>query len=484
MRVRGKTLASTSVWQNDKAHIRQNILQIILPVIMENILSMLAALIASSMLGHLDDFGMSSVTAVSAQGISTQVTNIVWHLFKGVSIGGTIMIAQARGREDEIRMQNLSRTVMKSLVLFSIPAALVLSIFGENILKAFYNPDPEVLKMGTQYLRITVMGFPALAVMLSTTGIYQGRGDTRTPMFFTLFFNVVNIMIAAPLILGLPFGPRIGSTGAAIALIVAEYATATFALIVMFRPGGILNLEMINRDVINPIFSLKGGRQIWGKGLPSSFETMFWQISSIIMGSVFMSFGKTAYTANQLGLQAEGLADMPAIGFGIASTTLVGSLIGARQFVLGKEYTKEIRNMAIAVMTVGTLVLIIFPEQLMGLLTSNQEVIDLGSKYVRIMGFIQIPQNLQKIYTGALKGVGKTIWPMIIAGIGIWLIRVPFSLIIYNFTSWPVWTIWFVVAADQVSRFVISLIVYKKLDIWNPKHYEEEELEKLAEQAS
>ncbi|HZJ68401.1 MAG TPA: hypothetical protein VFD28_00140, partial [Candidatus Eisenbacteria bacterium] len=78
------------------------------------------------------------------------------------------------------------------------------------------------------------------------------------------------------------------------------------------------------------------------------------------------------------------------------------------------------------------------------------------------MGIIQIPQNIQGIYFGAMKSMGYVSLPTIITALGIWLIRIPLTL---YFSTIPeatiVWT-WLAIAADQVFRFVLTEFLYHR----------------------
>ncbi len=61
----------------------------------------------------------------------------------------------------------------------------------------------------------------------------------------------------------------------------------------------------------------------------------------------------------------------------------------------------------------------------MRILTDEEEVIKIGIGYLFVMGFAQLPLNIAGVINGALRGAGYTKVPMIVAGIGLWGIRVP-----------------------------------------------------------
>ena len=98
----------------------------------------------------------------------------------------------------------------------------------------------------------------------------------------------------------------------------------------------------------------------------------------------------------------------------------------------------------------------------MGLLVKEPEVIQIGAMYLLIMGITQLPQNISGVLNGALRGAGYAKVPMINAGIGLWLNRVPFVMIMaYVFKADIVW-LWIGIAIDMCWRLVYSYFYFKK----------------------
>jgi len=82
------------------------------------------------------------------------------------------------------------------------------------------------------------------------------------------------------------------------------------------------------------------------------------------------------------------------------------------------------------------------------------------------MGLVQIPQNISGVFNGALRGAGFTSVPMVVAGVGIWGIRIPFSLLTTYYFNLNVKAIWIVMGIDIICRFLLSFILYKSKDIY------------------
>lgn len=436
--------------------IRRTIYSMIVPITIENILQMSTGIVSMAMIGRI------SVTAVTIQGLCSRLTGILWCIFKGLSIGTSVFVARYYGARDMERVKKVSQ----QSILFSVVLAFILQILiyfqGGNFLKLF-NPGAGVMQEATFYLRVVSIGLVFQGISLITVGIMQGLGDAKIPMIISFVMNVVNIICGYILIFGHMGFNEMGIKGAAIALVLAQGASAALNLYVLFNRDGIL-YTMRNKDFFK--FDMVEIGRICKIGTPSAFEDLFWQFSAIILTKVVLSFGEVPFAAHQLGLQAESLSEMPSLGFGVAATTFVGQALGANNRKLGKSYVDEITKGALIIMSIGSLLLILFPKQVMQLLTDEKDVIELGAIYVRLMGFIQIPQNLSRVFNGALKAAGYTRLPMLVAGIGLWGIRIPLSLILTYVFDTTIVTIWIIIAIDQLSRFILSFILYKSKNIF------------------
>lgn len=139
---------------------------------------------------------------------------------------------------------------------------------------------------------------------------------------------------------------------------------------------------------------------IYKVGLPTSFESIFWQIAAIIITKAILTYGESALAAYQLGLQAESISYMPAAGFSVAATTFIGQTLGSgKRF--GKKIFKTVGNRNINYHYIYGRYFNVFPQLIMRLLTNNKELISIGIGYLIAMGVVQIPQNIAGVLNGA-----------------------------------------------------------------------------------
>lgn len=444
--------------------IRSKILSLIIPITLENILQMSAGIVSMGMIGRL------SIPSVNGQGISLRITQIIWAIFKGITTGATVFVAQAFGAGDYNRMKKIIQQTLLSAIIFVL-FLQQLVFWNAKPLLGIFNPSPEVLNNGLIYIRYVSWGLPFMAITLIVAGVLQGMGNAKTPMKIAVTMNIVNIIACWVLIFGRLGFPALGIKGAAIGLVIAQFTSAMLGLYVLFNKDGVLS-SYRNKNFFK--FDFKEIKNVYRVGAPSAGESLLWQIAAIILTKIIMTFSDVAYAAHQMGMQAESISYMPAIGFSIAATTFVGQSVGAKNPEEGKAYMRESIKGSIFITSISVIILVFFPRLMMRLLTNNKAVIDLGIYYLILMGLVQIPQNLSGVFGGALRGAGYTRVPMIVALAGLWGIRVPLTIIFTYVFKLSIIAIWGAMCADLIFRFFLSYFLYKRHDIYSSNLFDKE----------
>ena len=423
--------------------IRSDIFAMIWPVTAENVLHMLIGFINTAMVGRL---GAATILAV---GLSGKIGMFVWIIFGMIGMGTTVLTAQALGAGDQERTRRIAQqALLLALSLMGIVAA-VAYIFAPSLL-TMLNITPESLPIGVAYLRILAFSMPFQALFLVISAILRGRGDTRTPMQIAFVINLVTISLNSVLIFGRLGFPELGFRGPAVGTIVGQAVGAVIVTWYLYDSRSGVGLSLKQRLVAD--FPLM--RKILAIGIPSTAESFFWQIASILLFRVINDFGTSAGAAYQLGVQAEGISYMPAAGFGIAATALVGRALGAGNPHLAERYVKQIVQWGAVLTGFTTAILLLGPTYLMRILTDEPEVIVIGAQYLFIMAFSQIPQQVTGSLNGALRGAGDTVTPMVSAALGIWGFRIPLAFLLSE--RFGLAAIWWAINIDQFVRLIIT----------------------------
>jgi len=437
--------------------INRKIISIIVPITIDNILQMIAGIVSMGMIGRID------ALSISALGISMRITQIIWALFKGITTGATVFVAQYYGAGEMCRVKNVIRQTLLSGIALVLVLQAVVYTQASRLLMIF-NPDPELLGLAAEYVRTVSFGLPFLAVMLIVGGVLQGMGNAKTPMLITIVMNIVNILAGYVLIFGRLGIAPMGVRGAALATVASQGVAAVLGLYVLFNRNGVLKGSLNRRYLKADRAQIK---EVYRVGLPTSMESIFWQLAAIILTRAILTFGETAFAAHQLGLQAESISYTPAAGFGVVATALIGQALGARDKELARRYLRQILKGAMCITAVCVIVLVGFPKVLMSALTDNREIIGLSSIYLMLMGSVQFFQNTTGVLAGAMRGAGFTKVPMMVAGIGLWGVRVPVALLMTYVFKQTIVAIWIVMCVDLIFRFLVCLFYYRSKNIYD-----------------
>ncbi|HKM01995.1 MAG TPA: MATE family efflux transporter [Sedimentibacter sp.] len=436
----------------DSKVIRKQILFLIIPVMLENVFQMSAGLISAAMIGRLDP------SLISAQGVSSRITGVLWGLFKGIGIGATVVMAQSKGEGDFSKCKRVFEQTVVTGCLIAIFFVFTFLFFSSSIL-SFFTDNNEILINAEKYIKIVIFTAPFLMIMSAVTGAFQANGNTKTPMYIAIIVNIINIVIGYLLIYG-KFGfPKLALLGAAIALLVSQACGALLGLYLLYNKKHGLFSTVINKGLFKIDFGLV--KTVYSIGIPAAFEHIFWQFSAIIMSKAILTYGEVTFAAYQLGLQAELMSEMPAVGVGIASTSMTANAIGKKDGPLLKIYAKQLITTSTAISLFSSILIIVFPGLFMSFFTNNPEIKAIGINYLIVMGFIQVPQNLSKVLNGTIRSAGYKNLPMIISFVGIWVVRVPLALIFTYVLKLDVMFIWYSMAIDQILKFIISAIIFK-----------------------
>lgn len=434
----------------ENKEIRANVMRLAWPVMAESFLQTFAQMVSMALVGHL---GASAVTSI---GLSMAPLNVFYGLFTGLGVAATAIVARCMGANKEREAAHTAAQALLVALVFAVLGAIGIAVFARDLV-IWMGAEPDVVAQGTRYLHVMTPGLFALWVSTILTGALRGAGDTRTPMKINIMISIVNFVLNLVLVYGLLGAPALGVLGAGLATTIARTG------------GGILlfSFYLTKHTVVPP--SLKEDfridmpviKRVIRVGLPSAGERVLMSSSSVLYQRMVAGLGTISYAAHTIGLNAESLSYMPGQAFSVAATTLVGQNLGAGNPDKAERSAYEALKMACLLVSIIGIGFFFLPETLMSLYTSVSEVIKLGSTYLRIMAFCQIHQAFNFVLSGALRGAGDTRFPMLVTGIGNWLIRLTLTYYLINVVGTGVVGAWWAMAADGLFKGIASFVRFK-----------------------
>lgn len=443
-----------------KKAMRLDIFRLIGPILISSMLEMTVGIVSMALIGNLGGI------AIGAMGLSMRVRGLIWAAYKGIAIGVQVVVAQALGAENHDKIKKAIAQTVGSIAVVSLVFLISMWLYP-NYWLGLFGASGELLYVSMQLLKVVSIGFPFLGTVIIVSGALQGKGDAKTPMIINGLMNILNIILGLILVKGLFGFPEMGLIGAGIAMTISQGVAALVALYVLSSKKGVLGGVPLTAFVK---FSKNPLKSVYATGIPSALESLFWQLSSVLLIRAIMTYGEDVYAAYQLGLQAESLAYMPAAGFQVAATAYVGKYLGAGKPQYAKQYFKEIVVWAIGVSALGGGLLVFIPGVLLGIMTKDTYLIQIATVYLIFCGVAQIPQNVASVLGGAIRGGGYTKYPMYTAGIGLYLVRVPLAYVAAYWMNWSIHVIFLAIAIDMCVRLILNSYLYKKINIYeNPR---------------
>jgi putative MATE family efflux protein len=162
-------------------------------------------------------------------------------------------------------------------------------------------------------------------------------------------------------------------------------------------------------------------RRVFKLGIPAATEQLLISAAFMTLTIIVAGLGTVALAAHRVAFNALSLSFLPGIGFAIAATALVGQSIGARRVAEAGAVARIANQWAVLWMSVMGVVIFLFAPQLMGFFTDEADMIAVGAAGLRVVALAQPFWAMLFVYSGAIRGLGNTQFPLRVNATGIWL---------------------------------------------------------------
>lgn len=430
-------------------------LSIAWPAIVETLFMAMAGLLDSLMVSKL---GSEYVAAV---GLTTQPKFVGLALFFAISVATSAVVARRNG---EKRRDDANRTLVTSFV-FVIFAAVAISAvmvaFADPIIRlcgseAGVNHEPAV-----EYFKIIMGGIIFNCIQIVINSAQRGAGNTKITMYTNITSNTVNVIFNYLLIGGHLGFPKLGIRGAAIATVLGTVVSSVMSVISVCKKDRFLSVQYIIREKILPTFAtfkvlVKFGYSIF-------IEQILLRIGFLATSIMVAKQGNSAMAAHQAAMNVLTLSFAFGDGLQHAAVALIGKSLGEKDPDKAKSYGAACQAIG-SVISVGVAILFMLGGRwIMTLFFKNEpHIVDIGVDLVYIMILVVFFQIIQIIYTGALRGAGDTLYTAICSTISVTIVRTVVSYIFGYTLGLGINGIWYGILADQVMRFILSSIRFKR----------------------
>lgn len=449
----------------------KNNLVIAVPVMLSQLGQVVVQMADTMMVGRLGAEELASVSFAGA------VFNVGLLFSMGTALGLTPLVGKAFAEKKDGETVSLFQN---SFILNLIFACLVGGVlFGVSFFMDKMGQTDRVAELAIPYFRIMVVSMFPLMIFLSFKQFMEGIGNTRTAMVITILANLINIGLNYLWIYGKMGFQEYGVAGAAYATLVSRVLMPVFFLFVFLQDK---SLRYFFSQFRMKIFSVKKMIEVTKVGLPIGTQILVEQMAFSFTAVMVGWLGAVALASHQIAMNMSYMIFMILGGLSAGTTIRVSHQLGVKAY-------GDMRKAAFASfhLTIGTVILaatgmILFRYHLPMIFTSDPEVIAMSAQLLIICAIYQIPDGLQVVSLGALRGIADVKRPMIYAIISYIFINIPigyFCGFVLNMGATGIWT-GFIFGLSTAS--ILFITRFNKMS----KHYldkietEEDEAEQLS----
>ena len=423
----------------------QNIILYTIPIILTSVLQLLFNAADLVVVGRF--CGSVSVAAVGATGA---ITNLIVNLFIGLSVGAGVTVAHGLGGEDD---ESVFRTV-HTAVPTAIVSGLFLTVVGVTMSERFLiwmgTPD-NVLVLSSLYMKIYFAGMTFSMVYNYCASILRAAGDTKSPLVFLALSGVVNVVLNLIFVIFL----HMNVAGVALATIISQAISAVLVVRALMQRQDACRLDWRQLRIYKPQFM-----KMLRIGLPAGVQGSLFSISNVIIQSSINTFGDVFMSGTAASGNIEGFVYVSLNAFHQTAVNFIGQNTGAHQY-------KRVRQTLVICLGCVTVVGLAMGfgiwavgPQLLGIyITDSAEAITYGM--VR-MTYIALPYflcGLMDVTTGALRGMGASLAPMLISVLGVCVLRIVWIYTIFQTIHTPE-CLYFSYTVSWIVTFLIELAVF------------------------
>ena len=383
--------------------------------------------------------------ALAAVGTTGTVINLLVGFFVGVASGATVIISQYFGANDR---ENLSKSVHTSMAL-AVAGGIVIMAFGivtaRPTMLAMGVPD-DIMDDAVLYMNVYYLGIIGNLIYNIGTGVLRAIGDSRMPLYVLIVCCLANVVLDLLFVVVFHWGVF----GVAFATILSQLISAVLLMIRLMGTQEAYRVELrkirFHKDILKNVVRI---------GLPAGLQSVMYSFSNILIQASINSFGTTAIAAWAAIGKIDGFIWMVMNAFGIAVTTFAGQNFGARQYDRMKRCTRVGLGMCLGTIIALSALLFIFRYQLLMFFTGDAEVVNIGAQFCLVLAPSYFTFVFIEILSGAIRGAGEALQPMLITCIGVCGLRVVWILLVV-----PYWHTMQMVAMNYPVSWVITAVIF------------------------
>ncbi len=423
---------------------------LLLPLIVEQLLSILVGLTDSIMVATVGEAAVSAVSLVDTCFV------LLINIFSALATGGAVVAGQYLGLKDKENACEAANQLVWFVTIISTVVMFLVYIFKGFILHGVFGSiEADVERHANIYLLIVASSIPFIALYNCGAAIFRSMGNSKITMKVSIFMNIVNVVGNAILI----YGFKCGTEGVAIPTLVSRVLAA---IIIIYLCGN-EKLDLHIKKSFKYKVNWKLVKRILYIGVPNGMENSMFQLGKILVLSLVSTFGTYAIAANAVSSLVANFQNIAGMAVCLAIVTVVSRCVGAGDYEQAKYYTKKLHIYAYIGEVIFISITFICLPFVMKIYNLSPEATDATIKILTLHGASAVLiWPLSFILPCVFRASGDVKFSMITSVVSMWICRVIFSYVFGRYMGLGVFGVWIAMVMDWVVRSICFVIRYKK----------------------
>lgn len=436
----------------DKKSFYRNVMALVLPMAVQNLINVGISSTDVIMLGMVDE------KVLSGASLGSQVQFVLSLILFGITSGASVLVAQYWGRGETKTIEKVMGLSIKISMTVGMAFFAVTLIMPENIMGILTN-DKEVIREGTKYLKLVSFTYILMSFNIVYLNIMRSVEKVTISTVVYLVGLITNVIVNAILI----FGPlKLGATGAAIGTVVAM--TIEFLIIVYYdrRKNNIIPLskrcfERVSSEIRNDFIRISG---------PVILNEMMWGLGGSVIAAILGHLGSDVVAANSVTQVVKQLAMVVSFGVANATAIILGKTIGEGNEVLAREYGKRFVKISIYSGIISSIVVLLVRPIAINIMDFNGSARVYLSLMMFVMAYYVIGQAFNTtLIVGVFRSGGDTKIGLAIDMGFLWGIAIVAGYLAAEVFNLPVMIVYIILMSDEILKIPVCIWRYKKY-IW------------------
>ena len=422
---------------------------IAIPITIQNFFSTSLNFVDNIMIGKLGK------EAIAAVGQANKLFFLFVLILFGVYSGAGVFSAQFWGKKD---IPNIKRVLGLSLIIGGVVSVIFSlgAIMAPKTVMIMLSKDAEVIKLGTEYLRIIGISYLLTSITFGFGMSARSVGLTKIPMYASVVSLLINTVLNYTLIFG-KFGfIAMGVKGAAIATLIARCIELFVTLYLLYRFNGGTVIAARFNELFD--FSREFVAKILKTALPVIFNEFLWSLGMTIYAIVYGRISTEAVNSVEISNTILNLFMIIGRSIASASAVMIGNKIGDNNVEEANTYARRLCKLGVYAGIIMGAILMITAPFFVKLFNVEQAIKSDVVTILIVMGAISFIKILNAILVvGVFRSGGETVFAMLLDSGTVWCIGIPMAIIGGLWLKLPIPVVIALVNLEEVVKVVIGL---------------------------